>query len=108
MKTETDGDIHLVITQPADPGLTMIVEFPADSCDGGAPAWARTKMRQARAAILASCGPATGTFKPLSGVATITGVGFLDVIHGQTGVATNGVELHPALSFTNSTCTAAP
>ena len=104
MKTETDGDIHLVIAQPQDPGLTMIVEFPADSCDAGAPIWARTAMHQARAAIVASCGPATGSFKPLSGVATITGVGFFDVLHGQTGVAQNGIELHPALSFANTNC----
>lgn len=108
MKTESDGDVHLVVAQPADPGVTMIVEFPADYCDAGAPVWARTAMRQARAAIQASCGPATSTFKTLTGVATITGVGFFDVIHGQTGVAMNGIELHPALSFTNSTCGSAP
>ena len=31
--------------------------------------------------------------------ATITGVGFFDSIHGQTGVAPNGIELHTDLSF---------
>ena len=30
---------------------------------------------------------------------TITGIGFWDLIHGQTGVAPNGIELHPVLSF---------
>ena len=29
---------------------------------------------------------------------TVTGVGFFDPIHGQEGVALNGVELHPLLS----------
>jgi hypothetical protein len=29
----------------------------------------------------------------------ITGVGFFDFIHGQTGVAPNGIELHPVLSI---------
>ena len=32
--------------------------------------------------------------------ATITGVGFFDVLHGQTGVAPNGIELHPVIGFT--------
>jgi hypothetical protein len=31
--------------------------------------------------------------------ATLTGVGFFDFIHGQTGVAPNGFELHPVLSI---------
>ena len=29
----------------------------------------------------------------------VTGVGFFDKIHGQTGVAPNGIELHPVLSI---------
>jgi hypothetical protein len=36
----------------------------------------------------------------LSGTATIEGVGFLDFLHGQRGVAPNGIELHPVLRFT--------
>jgi hypothetical protein len=40
----------------------------------------------------------------LKGTATVTGVGFFDIIHGQTGVAPNGIELHPVLRFSNSTC----
>jgi hypothetical protein len=30
---------------------------------------------------------------------TVTGVGFFDRIHGQTGVAPNGIELHPVLDI---------
>jgi hypothetical protein len=29
----------------------------------------------------------------------VTGVGFWDEIHGQTGVSPNGIELHPVLGF---------
>jgi hypothetical protein len=29
----------------------------------------------------------------------ITGVGFFDFYHGQTGVATNGIELHPVIDI---------
>jgi hypothetical protein len=31
--------------------------------------------------------------------ARITGVAFYDFLHGQTGVAPNGIELHPVLGF---------
>jgi hypothetical protein len=31
---------------------------------------------------------------------TVTGIGFFDPIHGQEGVAPNGVELHPILEIT--------
>jgi len=27
----------------------------------------------------------------------VTGVGFFDYVHGQSGVAPNGIELHPVL-----------
>jgi hypothetical protein len=30
---------------------------------------------------------------------SIVGVGFFDVIHGQRGVAPNGIELHPVLGI---------
>jgi hypothetical protein len=35
----------------------------------------------------------------LKGAIVIMGVGFWDEKHGQTGIAPNGVELHPVLSF---------
>ena len=38
---------------------------------------------------------ASACFRLLTGTATITGVAFFDVSHGQRGVAPNGVELHP-------------
>jgi hypothetical protein len=30
---------------------------------------------------------------------TVTGVAFFDTLHGQEGVAPNGIELHPTLSI---------
>ena len=38
----------------------------------------------------------------------ITGVGFFDYIHGQRGVAPNGIELHPVVAFSASSCGAVP
>jgi hypothetical protein len=108
MKLEADSDIHLVIADPKNSRATMIAEFPAASCMAGASPKAKTRMRRARNAFVAACGEPSTSFKRLSGTATISGVGFFDRIHGQTGVARNGIELHPVVSFTAATCRGAP
>ncbi len=107
MKLEADSDIHLVIADPTRSGATMIAEFPSPSCTAGATPKARVKMRRARNALIAACGSPSSSFRRLSGTATISGVGFFDQIHGQTGVAPNGIELHPAVSFSGR-CGGAP
>ncbi len=101
LKLEDDRDIHVVIADPADPSATMIVEFPdADTCSGAVGSTVAAQMRQARAALVAAFGePGSSGFQRVSGRVHLTGVGFFDVIHGQTGVAPNGIELHPVLSF---------
>jgi len=104
MKLEDDSDIHLVIADPRDSRLTMIVEFPNAACTSGASRQARAKMRGARNRLVAACGSPTSSFTSLSGRATISGVGFFDELHGQTGVAPNGIELHPAVGLTQLTC----
>ena len=104
-KIEEDSDIHLVIRSLTSSG-TMIVELPlAPSCTPGATNGAKTRMRNARSAFVAACGvPSASSFTKLTGKATIRGVGFFDFIHGQTGVAPSGIELHPVLRFINATC----
>ena len=104
---EGDHDIHLLIAVPGAPSQTMIVEFPDTSCKGGVKnSPKKAKMRSARSALVNACGdaPPTPSFKYLQGRATITGVGFYDTRHGQTGVAPHAVELHPALRFSASSC----
>jgi hypothetical protein len=102
-KVEDDRDIHLVVADLSDPTHTMIVEFPDIACEGPNRSAQRDTMDAARAALVAACGsPNTSSFKNLTGTATLTGVGFFDIIHGQTGVAPNGIELHPVLSFSGS------
>jgi hypothetical protein len=99
-KMEDDSDVHLVAAQPGQPSHTMIIEFPAHGCVG---TLQEKQMKQAREALLKAFGPiGKSRFKDLNGSATITGVAFFDVIHGQRGVAPNGIELHPALSFSGS------
>jgi hypothetical protein len=96
-KDEDDGDIHLIVVDPAHASATMVVEFPAPACTRGAPAKLRRQMSQARAAFIRACG---GPGR-LTGTATITGVGFWDRPHAE-GAASNGIELHPVLSFTGN------
>jgi hypothetical protein len=100
MKLEEDHDIHLVISVPGSPAKTMIVEFPDTTCNGASSSPKKGKMASARSAIIAACGqPSSSHFTELSGKANITGVGFFDIPHGQTGVAPNAIELHPVLKF---------
>ena len=102
-KTEDDQDYHLVVADPKHSGRTMIVEFPARSCTSRS--LKRRKMARARRAFANACGaPSTSSFHFLRGTATITGVGFFDFNHGQTGIAPNAIELHPVLSIRVKSC----
>ena len=104
MKVEDDRDVHLVIASPTSATHTMIAEFPSSTCTHGATAAARAEMSRARRSLYRACGRASTDWQRLSGTATIDGVGFFDVRHGQTGVAPNGIELHPALRFVARGC----
>ena len=93
---EADSDYHLVIRDSS--GRTMIVELPASNCVGVGspfgPGIARARQQfDARFT-------ATTSMKTTSTAVTLKGVGFWDYIHGQTGVAPNGIELHPVLDLT--------
>lgn len=92
-KPESDGDIHLVLSQG---GVTMIAELADPGCvDPSSPfAAAITKARAQFAAAYPQ--PA---YTVVNRTVTLAGVGFFDFLHGQTGVAPNGVELHPVLSI---------
>ena len=104
-KFEDDQDIHLVIADLHHSSQTMIVEFPASNCVRPAAPTRRRQMIQARKNLIRACGyPSAADFTSLQGTALITGVGFFDFIHGQTGVAPNGIELHPVLAFGHSRC----
>jgi hypothetical protein len=96
---EDDRDIHLVVAPAKAKAKTMIVELPNTACQGAAGSKHHAQMAAARHALLAACPPIGSSAVDLTGSATITGVGFFDDMHGQTGAAPNGLELHPALSF---------
>ena len=94
-KLESDSDYHIVIQDAS--GNTMITEIPSPSCVGtGSPF----------AALIASARSkfdgqlhATTSFQTANIPVQIKGVGFFDFLHGQTGVAPNGIELHPVLDI---------
>lgn len=111
-KLETDVDYHIVLQD--DAGHTMVVEVPSPACIlapgsgvrvmGTSPfADAISKTRQ----VFDSHLTAQTSFQVANVPVQVKGVGFFDFIHGQTGVAPNGIELHPLLelNFTSPTTT---
>jgi hypothetical protein len=94
-KLETDVDYHIVVQD--ENGNTMVTEIPCPCCvAGGSPFTAGiANARQEFDAHLT----ANTFFQTVSIPVQITGVGFFDFIHGQTGVAPNGIELHPILDI---------
>ncbi|PYQ26633.1 MAG: hypothetical protein DMF56_23775 [Acidobacteria bacterium] len=101
---ESDSDYHLVIQDSS--GRTMIAELPASNCVGvGSPFG--TGIAHARAQFDARF-TATTSMKTTSTAVTLKGVGFWDFLHGQTGVAPNGIEVHPVLDITFGAASLAP
>src|SRR5258708_20827972 len=94
-KLESDSDYHLVIQDAS--GNTMITEIPSPTCVGaGSPFM--SGITNARAQFNAKF-TATTSFQTANIPVQITGVGMFDFLHGQTGVAPNGIELHPVLNI---------
>ena len=89
-KLESDSDYHLVLDDGS--GHTMITEIPDPACVG-ASSPLLPSIRNARAEFDARYTP-NGNFQTANVPVTVTGVGFFDFLHGQTGVAPNGIELH--------------
>jgi hypothetical protein len=84
VRSEADDDLHLVLESG---NSQMIAEAPSPRCTGRAFQARRSQMTIARRKIR------------VCARARVTGVVFFDFKHGQTGVAPNGIELHPVLAF---------
>jgi len=93
-KLESDSDYHLVIQDGS--GSTMITEVPDPACSAGSLFLA--SIQNARSQFDARY-TATTSFKFTSIPVRVRGIGFFDFLHGQTGVAPNGIELHPVLDI---------
>ena len=93
-KLENDSDYHLVIQDAA--GNTMIAEIPDPACVASSSPFANL-INAARQQFDGKY-TATTSFQTANIPVQLTGVGFFDFLHGQTGVAPNGIELHPLLN----------
>ena len=94
-KLENDSDYHLVIQDAA--GNTMIAEVPDPACVASSSSFVN-QIKSARAQFDANY-TATSSFQTANIPVRLSGVGFFDFLHGQTGVAPNGIELHPLLNI---------
>ena len=90
-----DSDYHVVISD--EDGNTMITEIPSPSCVGATSPFTAA-IAHARSQFDAQL-HANGSFQTASIPVQVTGVGFFDFLHGQRGVAPNGIELHPVLDI---------
>lgn len=100
-KTESDNDFHIVVADMNVPSETMIVEPPSPACSGSCQSGYGALFQGARDTLMSCLGspPATFTTSNKTVVMDITGVPMFDVLHGQTGVAPNGIEIHPILNI---------
>jgi len=99
-KIESDHDFHIVIADfGGSASKTMIAEIPDRQCDGVAGDGFTKQFASIRSAMESKFGTATGSMNVVNAEVSITGVLFFDFLHGQTGVAPNGVELHPVIAM---------
>ncbi len=92
---EADGDYHLVLRDAH--GRSIVAEIPQPSCVGRISPFKRA-IRRARARMDRHYSVTSG-FKATNARVVVRGVGFFDYLHGQTGMAPNGLELHPVLGL---------
>jgi hypothetical protein len=101
-KVEDDRDIHIVLADHRNHKLTMVAEIPDPACMKNSPV--KAQVTAVRANFQKIFGPLPKTVGKLHTLkeaipVVIQGVVFFDKLHGQTGVAPNGVELHPVLGI---------
>jgi hypothetical protein len=94
-KLEGDSDIHLVLVD--ENGNSMIAEIPDPSCVGPGSSFA-SGISNARSQFTSQFTPSP-SFQTVSVPVQLKGIGMFDFMHGQTGVAPNGIELHPVLDI---------
>jgi hypothetical protein len=96
-RIEGDGDIHFVIGGVKHPHKTMIVEFPKRSCVESP--FKRKRIARARRRFVNKCGSVSSSYWTYLRGPSVSRCRFLGPVHGQTGAAPNGIELHPVLDF---------
>jgi hypothetical protein len=97
IKREQDEDYHLVIADPSDPQATMIIESPNPRCALGSRFF--QNIVTVRRTIDSHFGGPIGGRHQVRIPVRVAGIAFFDRIHGQEGVAPNGIELHPIIGI---------
>ncbi len=97
-KLESDQDIHMEICTIGNTGETMVAEILNPECPAIASTSRYASLKVLRDWFVAKYNPTT-SFKAANDDITISGVGFFDFLHGQTGIPPNGREIHPVLSM---------
>jgi hypothetical protein len=115
VKHEDDRDDHLVVEERSDPVVepgddrgckrlhdapalrTMVVEVPDPVCVPDGHPW-RDRIVAVRSLVDRETRPEERA-RRVNRIVSLRGVSFFDVLHGQLGVAPNGVELHPVVSL---------
>ncbi|HZE63739.1 MAG TPA: hypothetical protein VE056_07660 [Pyrinomonadaceae bacterium] len=92
---QADSDYHLLLIDGT--GHQMIAEIASPNCVAPGSPFA-AGITRARAQFDAKFN-ATSSPKNANVPVQITGVGFFDYLAGQTGVAPNGIEIHPILDI---------
>lgn len=96
-----DHDFHIVIADPADTKTQMIIEVPDSACQGVCSSKFLDKIKAARSAVSNQLGQPTANVVPLPKpwLVEVTGPALFDFSHGQDGLATNCIEIHPVLEI---------
>jgi hypothetical protein len=89
-----DGDVHMVLTD--EHGHTLIAESTPPSCTDDRSPW-KEQIASVRASVEDLVGPALFGWGPW--YVSMSGVGYMDFLHAQPGVASNGMEIHPILAI---------
>jgi hypothetical protein len=98
IKLESDQDIHCVISTIGNTAETMVAEVVNPECPNIVNTSRYNQFKILRDWIVSTYNPTT-SFKQIGVDVQITGVGFYDFLHGQTGIPPNGREIHPILSM---------
>jgi hypothetical protein len=92
-KQEADGDLHLIVRDSG--GRTMIAEIPYPSCVPSASRW-KSLITSARSTFTHAYAAST-SWRTANRSITVRGLVMFDPLHGQSGAAKNGIELHPVI-----------
>jgi hypothetical protein len=96
---ESDQDYHVEICTIGNTAETMVAEVVNPECPNIVNTSRYSQLKAIRDWYTAQFSP-TSSFKNIGVSVHLTGVGFFDFLHGQTGIPPNGREIHPILTMT--------